>query len=135
MKTQSEPMRNVQEDWGLDSLFADARAAEPRVSEGLMARVLADADAMMPKALGLPEPQHRPEPRRGWLAGLWTVLGGPRGMAGLVAAGAAGVIIGFLDPVETAMASVWSAEETWELYPADIESYAYLLYTEQEQRD
>lgn len=110
------------EAFALDSFFASARAAEVPPSEDLMARVLQQAEALQPKVL-------RPKPARSWAANLWRVLGGSGAMAGLVAAGVAGLVIGFLQPIDLAMASA-ATEETWDLYPAEIETYAFLLDAE-----
>jgi hypothetical protein len=89
-------MREMPEDDGLDALFAEARTARP--PGALVARVLADAEAA------------RPGRRLG--AALLRAIGGWPSVAGLAAASAAGLLIGysapealpFLDPVGTATA-------------------------------
>ncbi|WP_323037403.1 hypothetical protein [Pararhodobacter sp.] len=75
----------------LEALFSEARLAEPDpVPEGLRLRLLADAAAAVPA-----------EAPRGWLArlgGILADLGGVPGLAGVGAAGVAGVWIGFAGP-------------------------------------
>jgi hypothetical protein len=81
----------------LDALFAAARAAEPAPLEpDFAARLIAQAEAARP----------RPVPARpGWLHRLRAALadvGGAPGLAGLSAAGVAGLWIGLADPVGAA---------------------------------
>lgn len=80
----------------LDALFEAGRAARPEPSPALMERLRADALAEQPRP-GL-------QPRAAWPAGgrlaRWLdAIGGWPGMAGLVAASAAGLWIGVADPV------------------------------------
>lgn len=119
------------EEAGLDALFAAARAAEPPVPDALLARVLADAAQQVPR----PAPRAAPRPaprRRSWLAGVLDMLGGRGAMAGLAAAGMAGVFIGFVQPVDLGLALTASAAdaEAVELYPADIDQWADLVAPE-----
>lgn len=78
----------------LDALFAETRAETPDpLPDGLRLRVLEDAGSQMPRA--------EPAPGPGWLSRLRTALselGGAPGVAGLGAAGLAGIWIGFSGP-------------------------------------
>jgi len=77
----------------LDGLLAAARSHAPQPSADLLARVLADAYALQPAA---PVAARRvPRPR--W-AGLLALFGGGAGLAGLMTAGVAGLMIGLLQP-------------------------------------
>jgi hypothetical protein len=81
------------QDHDLDALFAAAaRDAAQDVSPELLARVLADAEAMQPEAAVLPTRQARQ--RRGF-GGIIAALGGWPSLGGLAAATVAGVWIGF----------------------------------------
>lgn len=75
----------------VDAMLAAAKAAPPAVPDALMARVLADADALQPRPAA---PAVAP--------GLWIRLsdafGGWQGMGGLVAATCAGIWIGWSPP-------------------------------------
>ena len=78
----------------LDTLLARARAAAPpSLPPGLQARLLADAAAVQaaPRAV----PVRRPGRLWQWLAD----LGGLPGLAGMSAAGIAGLWIGLADPL------------------------------------
>ncbi|MBV0911396.1 dihydroorotate dehydrogenase [Anianabacter salinae] len=89
--------RNL-DDTELDTLFGAARAQAPQASAALLARVAADADAVLADRTA-------PAPARpGWLAQIVGGLGGWPSLAGLAAASVAGVFIGFAAPsaVETA---------------------------------
>lgn len=84
------------EDAALEAMFAEARLAEPApLADDLRTRLRADAlAAVAPVAV-----------RRGWLARLGSLLadlGGVPGLAGVSAAGVAGVWIGFAAPGVTA---------------------------------
>lgn len=87
MKKQDKDVRST------DVLLAAARSQPPAVPDALMARVLADADALQPSH---PVPD-RPS------GGLWTrisdLFGGWQGLGGLVAATCAGVWIGWNPPL------------------------------------
>lgn len=77
----------------LDDLFAEART-DPRltVSDDLMARVLADAEALQPQ----PEPMPRlsVSPQASFWSVLLSALGGWRGAGGLAFATMAGLWVG-----------------------------------------
>jgi hypothetical protein len=84
----------------LDELFGAARQQPISVSADLMARVLADADALQPIGATLPSRKRRV----GALTGLLAAIGGIGGLVGLSTAAMAGVWIGFAEP--TALTSV-----------------------------
>jgi hypothetical protein len=89
--------RDNVDDTELLALFAAARTAPPEPSDALRARVLADANRVVSeqRAAGRRPVADRPA---GWLSGIWTVLGGWQGGAGLAAATIAGLAIGFGAP-------------------------------------
>jgi hypothetical protein len=78
-------MRENPDDGGLDALFAKARRERPPA--GLSARVLAEAEAARPGRR-----------REGLGAALLRAIGGWPSAAGLAAASAAGLLIGFVAP-------------------------------------
>ncbi|MBR9844401.1 MAG: hypothetical protein GYB25_14675 [Rhodobacteraceae bacterium] len=81
------------QDQELDALFAAARDdAAQAPSSDLMARVLADAEAMQPKPAA---PVVRPQSRGGLVSGILSAIGGWPSLGGLAAATVAGVWIGF----------------------------------------
>jgi|GEM_PF-1407112 len=81
---------------GLDALLVRAAARAPApLPDALRARLLADALAQMP-APARPARASAREP--GILAQLWQTLGGSPGLAGLTAAGIAGLWIGAAAP-------------------------------------
>ena len=92
MKTQTDTMPEPD----LEALFAQARAQPPQVDPDFVARVMADAQALQPRA---PAPTARPRARR---PGFWTrlaaVLGGATAVAGLGTAAMAGLLIGYVQP-------------------------------------
>ncbi len=88
MTTQNDPdMTQV------EALLRQARAQKPEVPDALMARVLADAEAVQPKA-GAQPVASRASP---WEQ-LRAALGGWQGMGGLAAATCAGFWIGVNPP-------------------------------------
>ena len=78
----------------LDALFAQACGDVPDLPPGLLARVLADADAEL-AARSRVAPARAPVARAGILAELLALLGGWRAVSGLATATVAGVWIGF----------------------------------------
>ncbi|MBW6505840.1 MAG: dihydroorotate dehydrogenase [Rhodobacteraceae bacterium] len=78
----------------LDVLFAQACSEVPDLPPGLLARVLADADAEL-AARSRAAPAPRPVLRLGIMAELLALLGGWRAVSGLATATVAGVWIGF----------------------------------------
>ncbi|GAB1362343.1 hypothetical protein MASR1M32_15790 [Rhodobacter sp.] len=79
-----------------DFLAAARRPAAP--SEGLVARVLADADAAMPKAVAAEPVRLRSRWRR-LVTAVTAALGGGVMATGLASAAMAGVAIGYAGPV------------------------------------
>ena len=78
-------MRENPEDGGLEALLAEARRDRPPAA--LVARVLADAEAVRPGRR-----------REGFGTAILRAIGGWPSAAGLVAASAAGLLIGFAAP-------------------------------------
>ena len=113
-------------DHDLDALLAAAAKDAAQVPSGdLMARVLADAEAMQPQPAGLAA---GPAPRRGMLAGIVSALGGWPSLGGLAAATVAGLWIGFSATPTLApdgLAGLVSDETTQYLAYLDT-SHAYL---------
>jgi len=100
------------QDSDLDDLFGQAR--EPAlVPTALMARVLADANALQPVTATRPQ-------QTGGLAGLWAGIGGFGGFAGLSTAAMAGLWIGFAQP--TALVAVTDA-----FLPTDVVAETYSI--------
>ena len=83
---------NERHEARLEAAFEAARAARPEPSADLMARVLADAEAS--QAGFTATPGARARPRYGYLRQFFEALGGWPAMAGLTAAGIAGVWLG-----------------------------------------
>ena len=125
MTMTTEPTRHDPSDALLDALFGQAQAAKLHpVPDALMARVLADADAAMPRA---PAPALALAPRpAGWLTVLVTYLGGRGAVAGMVSAGLAGVWIGLAQPVTLPFA-VSTPADIVDLYPADLDLWGEIL--------
>lgn len=79
----------------LEALFAQAQADGP--GPDLMARVLADADAVQGlNRASAPAAQHRSGGT--WWAGLLSVLGGWSAVSGITAAGVMGLAVGLYSP-------------------------------------
>lgn len=104
---------------GLDDLFAEARSMTRAPSEALMARVLSDAMDVQPRVA----PTVSAPPVRG--PGMWMRLaglfGGAGALAGMGTAAAAGVFIGFVQPVDLSAlgdAFLGAPLETVELMPS-----------------
>ncbi len=93
----------------LEDFFAAARANPPQVSADLQARVLADAEAHMPKA-----------PRQPWHQALWQLLGGAAGLSGLATAAAVGVWVGVAPPEGMPDLAGQFVTGTWEAETLDI---------------
>ncbi len=79
----------------LDALFAAAKSDVAEPSGALIARVLADAAAHQPKATARAVPV-----APGFWAGLAAIFGGTGALAGIGSAAIAGLVIGFVQPVD-----------------------------------
>lgn len=90
-------MRTEPEMTGLDELYAEARRSAVAPSEAFMARVLADAMAEQPEPARI-APRAEPPGRMGLYDWLASLLGGGGVLAGLGAAAAAGMVIGYVQP-------------------------------------
>ncbi len=103
----------------LEAYFAAARAVPAGVPDDLMARVLADAAAEIPVRAGRPAPV---APQTVARESLWSqlvaALGGRGALAGMAAAGLAGVWIGFAQPVMLPFAP---DAGTVDLFPSDLD--------------
>lgn len=96
------------DDHDLDRLLTAARGAGPAPGPDLMARILADAAAVQPKA----SPRRQPAPRRqGWLTGIATIFGGGGALAGISFAMLAGVFVGIVQPAPVAALTQAFAEQ------------------------
>ncbi len=100
----------------LDSLFAQARTANPEPSDDLMARVLADADAVQPR------PGVVPASGMGIWARILDTLGGWPAVSGLAAATVAGIWVGVAPPtsVEDLTANLIGDEVSISLFSTDL---------------
>lgn len=80
----------------LDDLFASAKAGVVQPSDALMARVLADADAVQ---IGMQRRVVAPVVEKpGFFAGLAALFGGGGVLAGVGSAAVAGLFLGFVQP-------------------------------------
>lgn len=117
------------DDTRLADFFAAARSAAPAPSDALMARILADAEAAMPRGAEAPV-RSGPEPRRwgggGGLLDWFGAFGGWGGVGGLATATLAGLWFGYAgltDPaslaasVSAVLTGGGTAAETTELLP------------------
>ena len=95
----------------LEALFQDARRDPPVVPDALMARILADAEAMQPDAK-----------RTGWRS-WFAALGGAPGVGGLITATCVGFWIGLAPPSDTldVAGQLWGVTQSSET-PLDIET-------------
>jgi hypothetical protein len=93
-------------DTELEALFQEARAMPPQMPEELMARVLADAEALQPAPRAV---------RGGWRAWI-AALGGLPGMGGLVTASCLGFWLGVAPPtgLPDLAGTVLGVESTYE---------------------
>ncbi len=90
-------MTTDRDDADLEALFAAAR--KPTVPpDALVARVLADADAIQAMAGAKAMPPPLTPSRRGFLGGLVEALGGWPTISGVTLAGVAGLAVGFAAP-------------------------------------
>ena len=79
----------------LEVLFAEAKAQVPRNTEPLLQRVLGDALQVQPRAAA---PFIREKNTGGFWANIIGMIGGKTGLAGLGAATALGMFLGFVQP-------------------------------------
>lgn len=132
---RSEPHAGAADDLaGLEVFFTAARQAPPAASPEFLARVLTDAQTAFdarPQATAAtrPEPhrlaqQTRSLPRP--LATLFGLIGGWRGMGGLVTAAAAGLWIGFAGSDRLVQVATGVSAQTTNI-TAEIEDDATLL--------
>lgn len=84
-------------DQDLDDLFAAARAQAPLEDAALQARIYADGMRLQPQPWPIVLPVASGHFR--WWVALSNALGGKRGLAGLGTAAAAGVMLGFVQPM------------------------------------
>lgn len=122
MTMTTDPVRPTPDP--LEAYFAAARAVPPAVPDGLMARVLADAAAENPVRAGRPAAQPA---RESLWSQLVAALGGRGALAGMAAAGLAGVWVGFAQPV--ALPFLPDAGVV-ELFPADLDLLGDVLATD-----
>ena len=110
----------AQMDDDLDDLFGTLAQRGPQPSDALMARILADAAALQPRAAPV---MRATAPRGGLWAALAAALGGRGALAGLATATLAGVWIGFAQPAPVAGLGfdlgVGLGGDTVELFPGD----------------
>ncbi len=101
------------QDDELDHFLEAARQTAVDPSEDLVARILADADAMQPVAAAAVVTPAKP----GVLGRLVLALGGWPAASGLVTATLAGVWFGYAAPsgFDALSAAVWSADDSYEL--------------------
>ena len=92
MTDRTKPLSEAE----LESLFAASRETTPEMSGDLFAAILADAEQVQSEALVPAVPP--PTSRSFGLRGLWQVLGGAPGFAGLAAVGLVGVGVGLNPP-------------------------------------
>jgi hypothetical protein len=113
------------DDTTLADFFAAARHAAPAPSDALIARILADAEAAMPRGAEGPV-RPGPAPRRGGLLSWLGAFGGWGGVGGLATATLAGLWFGYAglsDPsslaasVSAALTGGGTAAETTDLLP------------------
>ena len=113
----------------LDELFSRARAAAPEPDPALLARIVADAQAVdqLRRAPVRPEqvrPAARPE-RTGWFVSVLAALGGWPAMGSLTVAAVAGLWIGVAPPDSLAAVTgafggvIWGDTVTLSLDPAE----------------
>lgn len=98
----------------LESYFEAARETGPAPSGDLMARVLADADAVARAREAQVTPPRRP------VADFLGIIGGWRGAVGLSAAAVAGLVIGIVQPDTAVFLSESAGFGTEEASAADF---------------
>ncbi len=104
----------------LDGFFTAARAHAPAPSEGLMARVLADAEGAMVNLPASPPDVGTVTANGSWIDAMLGAIGGWSGIGGLATAVGAGVwigVAGLADPVTMADGLFGSSPLSVELMP------------------
>ncbi len=108
------------EDAFLETLFEEARSAraprEPGVPPELLARVLADAEAVQAGFDTAALPERQPARRPGLLAQLGAALGGWPAFAGLAAASVCGLLVGLSPPQGLSDTAAYYTTEEAALY-------------------
>ncbi|WP_343079706.1 dihydroorotate dehydrogenase [Ostreiculturibacter nitratireducens] len=118
---------NANEERMLEDIFAAARREAPEPSPALMARILADAEAVQAADTAQRAATIRRNSRRpGLFASAITALGGWGAVGGLAAATLAGVWIGFtgMGALGSTAAGLWGAAEsaaTVDLIPGEAD--------------
>jgi hypothetical protein len=92
------------QDDDIDRLFALAREVQPPLPDTLAARILADAEAAVPR----PVTRAAPAEPGGW-RGIVAALGGWPALGGLALAGVVGLVIGISPPagLSTIASGLW----------------------------
>jgi hypothetical protein len=100
----------------LDLLLRSA-AADLVPSDALMARVMADADAVLAERRGGPVDAPAPRAPWGWLRGVIGAIGGWPAVAGLATATVAGIWVGYAQPgtISGVAAGVLATEPAYDL--------------------
>jgi hypothetical protein len=108
-------MTNPNDDM-LDDLFAQARGTSPVPSDALMARVIADADAIQPRAVAAPVA------RPGLMMRMLDAIGGWPAVSGLAMATVAGIWVGVAPPasVQDVTAAMMGDEVSINLFTTDL---------------
>lgn len=97
-KTDRDMMNDAgRVDDALESFFAAARDEVPQPSDGLMARIMVDAEMEL-AAHAAPAAAPRRAPRLGVWAAITAAFGGWPALAGMATATVAGVWLGFASP-------------------------------------
>lgn len=101
-------MTERDDDAALEALFAAARNRAPEPSADLLARVLAQAEAVQAEQVAR-RPKAPAARRGGAWRGLLDLIGGWGGVGGLAAAGVTGLWIGFTGTgaIGTATVAIW----------------------------
>ena len=115
----------MEQDDTVDGLFAEAAAQRAVPSQGLVTRILADADDLQPR----PQPWRvaTPEPK-GWFNTLAGWFGGGGSLVGMSAAAATGLYFGVAQPASiltlTELVTGAAVIDSLELLPSDSALWA-----------
>lgn len=121
---------NKTEDLDLDLFFDAARKDSLQPDSSLMARVLADADALQPEAPGLPVAARATVRPVSALRQFLSAIGGWSGMVGLTTATMAGLWIGISPPTSLQSVSSYWQTTTEDSYIQQLDSYSMLMLEE-----